>query len=269
MVDLFVSSSGKGDRKKAVIIPEPVNNGGWGDFARKILYFLGKQTTNRFIAPTPQNRSYFNVANIPQWPKIAKSSTMATNNPIKARSDDRNHHFLSRCLVGTFNDLFNYRPNHKVIQKWFLNRWKICAGLGATPLAHNQFLFELPSRQRAERVHAGDWLWNGRRLSLEWWSPVTGTDLGRRRSNQNWVKAFAIPIHAWSLDTFRTIGDLCGGFVGIDEDTKHRNHFIWARICINNCRAKIPDKIKLDVDESRFKISILMDVADSPKPFPV
>lgn len=65
-----------------------------------------------------------------------------------------------------------------------------------------------------------------------------------------------------------TIGDLCGGFVGIDEDTKYRSHYFWARICVTASRNKCPDKIELDVEDWRFEISILKEVASIRAPFP-
>lgn len=119
------------------------------------------------------------------------------------------------------------------------------------------------------RVQAGEWFWNGRRLTLQWWSPLTGTELARqksKRSEHKWVKAFGIPLHAWSLDTFKTIGDLCGGFIGIDEDTKHRSHHYWARICVNISDCKCPEKIELDVEHWRYEFSDLKDVTATPKP---
>nr|XP_033511356.1 uncharacterized protein LOC104093656 isoform X1 [Nicotiana tomentosiformis]XP_033511357.1 uncharacterized protein LOC104093656 isoform X2 [Nicotiana tomentosiformis] len=80
-----------------------------------------------------------------------------------------------------------------------------------------------------------------RRLSLEWWTPVAGTDLASKRLELRWIKAFGIPLHAWSLDTFKTIGEFYGGYVEVDEDTKHISHLLWARICMRNTEAKTPE----------------------------
>lgn len=79
--------------------------------------------------------------------------------------------------MGEFNDPFNTSPNADIIQKWSVGRWQVTAGLKVTPINHNQFLFELPSRLEACRVKAGDWFWKGRKLTLEWWSPVAGSKL--------------------------------------------------------------------------------------------
>lgn len=132
-------------------------------------------------------------------------------------------------------------------------------GLKVTPIVHNLFLFEMPSRQEAVRVKAGDWYWNGRRLSLEWWSAVTGLAMAEPNSERRWIKAFGIPLHAWLESSFRVIGELCGGFVDTDEDTKKRTHLHWARICVNKSIEEIPSKLELKVGELSYEISIISD----------
>ena len=75
-----------------------------------------------------------------------------------------------------------------------------------------------------------------------------------------WVKAFGIPLHAWSLKTFRKIGDFGGGFVRTDVDTKNRTHFYWARICVSHTDTVRPNKSELLIGDLKFLISILEDV---------
>lgn len=106
------------------------------------------------------------------------------------------------------------------------------AELKITLMDHNLFLFEFPSRQEATRIMAGDWFGSGRHLSLDWWS-LSST--GKAAISKNiWVKVFGVPLHAWSLETFKLIGDKCGGFIGMDEDTENRSHFFWSRIYVKN-----------------------------------
>lgn len=51
--------------------------------------------------------------------------------------------------------------------------------------------------------------------------PKVGTISTDSRSKVFWVKTFGIPLHA--------IEDKCGGYIGADEDSKNRKHFVWAR----------------------------------------
>lgn len=57
----------------------------------------------------------------------------------------------------------------------------------------------------------------------------------------------------------RKIGDYCGGFVGIDEDTKNRMHFFWARSCVARIKEIIPNQIELPLGDQKLEISILED----------
>lgn len=58
------------------------------------------------------------------------------------------------------------RLNPEVVQKWFLNRWKITAGLRVSPIDHNQFPFDLPSGRKLSEQRLG--------LVLEWKNTIAG-----------------------------------------------------------------------------------------------
>lgn len=129
-----------------------VHNKGWGDISEKIVHFLGEASNYKFKKFSDlQKKPFKAAAEISRWPL----------QQVEDRTSGGTKDFLAKCLVGCFNDPFNSRPNPEVIQKWFLTRWKVTAGLRITPIAHNKFLFELPSKQEATRVKAGDWYWNG------------------------------------------------------------------------------------------------------------
>ncbi|OIT32872.1 putative protein phosphatase 2c 51 [Nicotiana attenuata] len=88
---------------------------------------------------------------------------------------------------------------------------------------------------------------------------VSGSKLTIKKEAHIWVKAFGIPVHAWSMNAFRTVGNLCGGFIAIDEDTKLRNHLLWARICVKNTSNDLPHSCELAVGDWCFEISIIPD----------
>nr|XP_033512651.1 uncharacterized protein LOC117277326 [Nicotiana tomentosiformis] len=248
-----------GDRRSAIIIPEIDYNKGLGDIAGRILQFLGKSINIKFQNfADVQNKKYLDAAKIIQWPtQQTESQEQTKNDRGDGNKDDEN--FYSKCLVGTFNDAFNLSPNTEVIKKWFLYRWKITVGLIITPLGHNKFLFEFPSTLEAVRIIAGEWFWDGRRLMLQWWSPENGAAPTNNKSEQKWIKAFGIPLHAWNPNTFRFIGDNCGGFIDTDEDTKLRSHLFWARICINFKEGGLPNNLVLEIGKLKYKITILDD----------
>ncbi|KAH0686088.1 hypothetical protein KY284_016641 [Solanum tuberosum] len=112
-----------------------------------MIRFLGKSSKiGSSPLPPPLTKSYRTAASIVNWPEISQQTSIC----------GVNDHPLYISLVGTLNDPFHHSPNPDLIQKWFLTRWKV-TGLKVTPLDHNQFLFEFPSRQESIRVKAGEW----------------------------------------------------------------------------------------------------------------
>lgn len=247
-----------GDKKSSAIIPEIVDNGGWDDIANKILRFLGKSTTqSERWNPNSQARSYYDVSRMEKWPPMEPNRAyQPTSTSVSTRD---NLSYLDKCLVGRFNDSFHSNPNHDTIKKWFYNRWRMTTGLKVSPISHNLFLFEMPSRQEATRVKAGKWFWNGRKLTLDWWTPIVELDTKKLPFGERWVKVFGVPLHAWSVSYFRRIGDLCGGYVDIDEDTKTRANLIWARICIQKLDTAIPCKLELKVADLSYEVWVIPD----------
>lgn len=65
---------------------------------------------------------------------------------------------------------------------------------------------------------------NGRHLKFEWQSLTVRTGQESKSLEHLQIKVLGIPLHAWSLDTLKFIGEKFGGYVGIDEDTKYKNH---------------------------------------------
>ncbi|RVX15143.1 hypothetical protein CK203_008051 [Vitis vinifera] len=47
-----------------------------------------------------------------------------------------------------------------------------------------------------------------------------------------WVKVVCLPLHLWSREVFKSIGERCGGFIAVDEDTTFFSELQWARILV-------------------------------------
>ncbi|WMV19929.1 hypothetical protein MTR67_013314 [Solanum verrucosum] len=215
-----------------------------------MIQFLGKNyKIGSSPLPPPLTKSYRTAASIVNWPEISQQTS------IGGVID----HPLHRSLVGTFNDPFYHSPNPDLIQKWFLTRWKV------TPLDHNQFLFEFPSRQELIRVKAGEWFWNERHLNLSWWSKDINSQTCEPSENIR-LKVFGIPLSAWTMDTFEHIRDNCRDFIGVDEDTKNKSHFHWARICVKNLAKKFSVSLNFESAGWLFELVIITKIRSSPLP---
>ena len=45
-----------------------------------------------------------------------------------------------------------------------------------------------------------------------------GCSQNGERVKDVWVRVVGLPLHFWSREVFRKIGDCCGGFVVVDEE---------------------------------------------------
>ena len=47
-----------------------------------------------------------------------------------------------------------------------------------------------------------------------------------------WVKVVGLPLHLWSREVFKSVGERCGGFIAMDEETAFFSQLQWARILV-------------------------------------
>ena len=67
-------------------------------------------------------------------------------------------------------------------------------------------------------------------LSLKKWSQDVGCKRCKNVEEEVWVRLVGLPAHLWSRKVLRKIGDCCGGFLAVDEDTAFLIDLKWARI---------------------------------------
>ena len=54
----------------------------------------------------------------------------------------------------------------------------------------------------------------------------------KKQAKQVYVRVMGLPLHLWSREMFKKIGDGCGGFVAVDEDTASFRHLQWASVLV-------------------------------------
>ncbi|GFZ14619.1 hypothetical protein Acr_24g0008090 [Actinidia rufa] len=54
-----------------------------------------------------------------------------------------------------------------------------------------------------------------------------------------WVRVLGLPVFLWSEELLRVLGDRCGGYITMAEETAHRDQLQWARICVRGMGASI------------------------------
>ena len=75
-------------------------------------------------------------------------------------------------------------------------------------------------------------------LHLEWWSPKFGCVKKKEMVKEAWVRVVGLPLHLWTREVFRMVGDSCGGFIALDKETTLRTKVSWAKILVKIARTR-------------------------------
>ena len=89
-------------------------------------------------------------------------------------------------------------------------------------------------------------------LHLVRWTPEAGY-LGKGgHAKEMLVRVLSFPLHLWSRLVFKKIGDECGGFVAVDEDTTLMTNLHWARILVHPVGSSLPSSLQLVMGKTSF-----------------
>ncbi|RVW34955.1 hypothetical protein CK203_098268 [Vitis vinifera] len=140
---------------------------------------------------------------------------------------------LKHCLIGRWGSISAPLPELDYVRNWTRQNWEVKGKLSIAVLGRGIMLFEFKQAQEAERVLA-----RGKRsikenwLILDKWNPEVGCSFKNSIAVETWVRVVGLPLHLWSLEVFKSIGDGCGGFIAMDEGTKSMSEMQWARILV-------------------------------------
>ena len=93
-------------------------------------------------------------------------------------------------------------------------------------------------------------------LILDKWNPKVGCSFKNSITVETWVRAVGLPLHLWSLEVFKSIGDGCGGFVAVDEGTKSMSEMQWARILVKREDWEVPNSVHIVLGTGCFSLHL-------------
>lgn len=100
-------------------------------------------------------------------------------------------------------------------------------------------------------------------LHLVRWTPEVGCLLKGGFAKEVSVRVLGLPLHLWSRELLKKIGDCCGGFIVVDEDTTFLSHLQWVRILVRaDGRAK-PNLLQVVVGSSSFSLRLWWEAPPS------
>ena len=139
---------------------------------------------------------------------------------------------LQFCMIGRWKKNPESYPTVKELEVWFREAWRLNEGVKLAVL-NKELLLEFKSPEKAKRVfESGRRSFNGGVLQLDWWSPESGCIRSKGSVQEAWIRVVGLPLHLWTTEIFRKIGDECGGFVAVDEDTESKKEVKGARLLI-------------------------------------
>ncbi|RVX01039.1 hypothetical protein CK203_022861 [Vitis vinifera] len=120
---------------------------------------------------------------------------------------------LGRCLVGCFGGSPESIPLLPSLKRW--------------------------AYERSRRFKDRDFL-------LQRWGPEVGCTWKESFAKEVWVRVVGLPLHLWSREVFKSIGECCGGFVAVDKETAFFSQLQWARILVNVSGKNWPGSLQVE-----------------------
>ena len=124
-------------------------------------------------------------------------------------------------------------------------------------LGRGLLLFEFELLSEAECVLArGKIRVKDNVLFLEKWHPEVGCFCKGANVNEAWVRMVGLSLHLWSREVFKLIGDGCGGFIAVDENTDAMANLQWARMLVKVVSKDLPTSIQIVVGSGCFLVQL-------------
>ena len=121
------------------------------------------------------------------------------------------------------------------LETWFRDAWRLNEEVMLTVLNEDLMLLEFNSPEKAKWVlESRRRSFKGGMLQLDWWSPETGCIRSKGFVQEAWIRVVGLPLHLWTLEILRKIGDACGGFVAEDKVTEMKKEMKWTRMLIKS-----------------------------------
>ncbi|RVW91467.1 hypothetical protein CK203_038548 [Vitis vinifera] len=140
---------------------------------------------------------------------------------------------------------------------WAGQVWLLRGKLNISVLGRGLLLFEFELLSEAERVlERGMRRVKDNALFLEKWHPEVGCFCNKVSAKEAWVRVVGLPLHLWSREVFKLIGDGCGGFIAVDDKTDIMADMQWARLLVKVVGRDIPTSVQIVVGSGCFSVQL-------------
>ena len=164
---------------------------------------------------------------------------------------------LKYGMVGGWKSQQALDPPLNDLVAWAKRAWRLKGGVIFKKLSQKLLFMSFELVEEAEWVmENGSKIFRGEAMHLEWWSPSTGCVGRTDQVSKVWIRVFGLPLHLWTVDILKKVGDRYGGFVVMDKETTHRKDLRWARILVKNSSSRRPSSVNLLAGARSYELQI-------------
>lgn len=99
-------------------------------------------------------------------------------------------------------------------------------------------------------------LGQGRQKLQEWWSLNAGCVERKSLVKEIWIRVVGLPLHMWTHDVLKMIGDGCGGFIAIDKETALGTKVLQTRISMRVKGKGRPSTVNILAGPRSFEVQV-------------
>ena len=244
-------------KKHSLIFPEGKDKKkGWENLAYK-LNELG-------ISYKKEEKSTFQAANIQKdMRSFADTVKFQRSNVntiwVDAGASDLSSTWgkLKNSLVSSWKQTPDFIPLTRELESWARAVWKLKGGVSVAFLNKDLMLFEFDFWEESNyAMERGCDLFRGGILNLERWRPESGCVKNKNLRKEAWVRVLGLPLHLWTRETLKQIGDGCGGFLKVDEETGLGSEISWVRILVRLKETVRPSTVNILAGSRSYELQI-------------
>ena len=169
----------------------------------------------------------------------------------------RNLEMLKNGLVGGWKSQKKVEISLAELEVWAIRAWRLKGRVRFQQLNQNLFFLDFELVDEAYWVlDNGSRICKGEAMELEWWSPSTGCKGRVEEEKEAWLRVLGLPLHLWSEEILKKIGNGCGGYVAMDKETEQRKDLRWARILVKQDMKGKPSSANLLAGARSYELQL-------------
>ena len=98
-------------------------------------------------------------------------------------------------------------------------------------------------------------------IHLRTWEEDLGCSNQGIVEEKAWVRVVGLPVHLWSRKIMEKIGDACGGFLAVNEETDRLDELGWARILVKLKKPDLPNTLEVALGGGSYRMQLWWELS--------